>query len=204
MTLLHTQLYVVDDTPYADHWPVRNPPGLLPLPKPVGGLWTSTYDKVKGSEWIQWCLREGWGVPPGQVWDCCLIEPGETLKICEINSFDDLLLIHSKFGRPGSEELTIACGPDLDPIPLFKPVWAHLDFEEMTRHYNAIHLTAVGALETRFTNPGLYGWDCESTVWLRPESLTVRPLGPVRFDPVEEVESEFDPNLVETEDVTGG
>jgi len=45
--------------------------------------------------------------------------------------------------------------------------YASLDWEEIAKHYDAIMLTEKGEKETRYTNPSLYGWDCESTLWFR-------------------------------------
>ena len=42
-----------------------------------------------------------------------------------------------------------------------------LDFERMAADFDAVHLTDEGQWATRLTQPSLYGWDCESTCWLR-------------------------------------
>ena len=41
------------------------------------------------------------------------------------------------------------------------------DFEQLAIDYDGVHITESGESATRHTEPGLYGWDCESTVWFR-------------------------------------
>lgn len=44
-----------------------------------------------------------------------------------------------------------------------------LDFERFSTHYDGLHLTNKGYMQTRARRPGpaLIGWDCESTLWFR-------------------------------------
>jgi len=46
----------------------------------------------------------------------------------------------------------------------------YISFEDMT--CDAIHLTVQGERETRYSEPSLYGWDCESVLVMNPECIT--------------------------------
>ena len=53
--------------------------------------------------------------------------------------------------------------------------WGKLypDFEKMVKMgYDAIYLTDKGQMETRFTMPDLYGWDCECVLVMNPDCVT--------------------------------
>jgi hypothetical protein len=107
--------------------------------KPDGGLWTSPIDSKWG--WVDWCESEKFKE--------CNIENSFTLKfydwakICVIDSFSDLV-----------------------KLPYYENYMRFLDFEEIAENYDAIWLTENGETKTRFSNPGLYGWDCESVLIL--------------------------------------
>lgn len=119
--------------------------------KPKGGLWTSTYCSEIGSAWVQWCLGEDFGVPGGG-WRSWLLEPDPAARVLEIDSHADLHRVSASYGLPIEY-----------PGPL-----SALDFERLAVDYDAIHLTEAGQWATRLTHPlSLYGWDCESVLWLR-------------------------------------
>jgi len=118
--------------------------------KPIGGLWTSTYtpNSEYPSAWVRWCSYE----QPEWIKDVnfFLLIPKENINVFIINSLDDLKYLCEKF--PYNRTL----------IP-----YASLDWEEIAKHYDGVMLTEKGEKETRYTNPSLYGWDCESTLWFR-------------------------------------
>jgi len=124
--------------------------------KPQGGLWTSTYSDEIGSGWVEWCLAEDFRVPQHFRWHGWLLTPPWDARVYEIDSYADLRrLAESEFGMPE--------GPGY--FPAFGG--CGIDFEKMSQSYDAIHLTEAGQWATRLSHPHtLYGWDCESTLWL--------------------------------------
>lgn len=110
--------------------------------KPYGGLWTSPIDSNWG--WKNWCDSENFRE--------CNIENSFTLKlydwskICVIDSVSDLM-----------------------NLPYYENYMKFLDFEEIAKNYDAIWLTDNGQTKTKFSNPSLYGWDCESVLILNPK-----------------------------------
>ena len=51
-------------------------------------------------------------------------------------------------------------------------VLGFLNFEELARSgIDAIFLTEEGEHATRFSEPGLYGWDCESILVMNPHCV---------------------------------
>jgi hypothetical protein len=121
--------------------------------KPGGwGLWTSSLAlDVEGgpwsvSEWARWCHSEEFWTGPRSLW---LLTPQATSRIVQIDSADDLDVLHSVYGRPSSYHESV------------------LDWHALAADYDGVNLTDDGMWRTRFTSPGTYGWDCESTVWFR-------------------------------------
>jgi len=47
----------------------------------------------------------------------------------------------------------------------------YLDFEQLSKTYDAVWLTYNGERKTRYSNPDLYGWDCESVLILNKNSV---------------------------------
>ena len=112
------------------------------------GLWSSTHSKGT-SEWIEWCIGEDFQVPHDGVWHVAILDPCRTAKVLCIDNLEDLKRIIACYLISGDK-------------------WRlHLDWERMARDgYHGVHLSSEGESATRFSTPDLYGWDCESTVWL--------------------------------------
>jgi len=114
--------------------------------KPYGGIWTSTYtpDEEYDSDWIRWCSYEDYWVGKHGY----LLQVKDPVNIIHINSCDDLAQVtrdYSKYNQAGYEQI---------------------DFESMSDDgYDGIHLTKRGEAETRLSEPNLYGWDSECTLW---------------------------------------
>jgi hypothetical protein len=103
------------------------------LNKPAGGLWASPIDSSHG--WKDWCDAEGYG----DLSTSFRFEfYGKTLVV---DGADDLC----KIPWVVNSSFTVI-------VP---------DFKRMSLEYDAIHLTKNGLAETRFSQPDLYGWDCE-------------------------------------------
>lgn len=130
--------------------PIRNRPHFC---KPLGGLWTSTFDLQRGSDWIQWCLYEQFNVPKDNVWNGYILIPARDARLFIIDSEQDLIDMLSWYGELPAPEY------DYNRYP---------NFENMLSDFDGIRLTEQGEKETRLSRPhNLYGWDCESTLWFR-------------------------------------
>jgi hypothetical protein len=148
--------------------PVNERPGAMGGIKPQGGLWTSTYDPDNGSAWVQWCLSEDYGVPRGYTWQAWLLVPRLDARILTIDTYTDLEHVVTVYGLPSA--------------PTLHPDSIALNFEKLAHHYHGIHLTEAGQWATRLSQPhSLYGWDCESTLWLNWAFTEVRDLGIQRW-----------------------
>jgi hypothetical protein len=148
-----------------------------PWVKPTGGFWTSTYDERTGSGWIQWCLAEQFGCERDETWsNLWRLQPAAGARIYTIDDYGDLAELVERF--PHSSEY---------PWARVYPRWP-----EVAEHYDAVHLTASGEVRTRWDTPemplSLYGWDCESTLWLRWAFESVERIAPAAFDYVDELE----------------
>lgn len=122
--------------------------------KPKGGLWTSTFtpNKKYCSAWIEWCATEAPEWIECSV--CYIIYPSHKATLYIIDSLQDLIDIHDKYG---DIHLTNKYN-----IPV-------LHWEDISDDYDGLNLTEKGETETRWSERPymLNGWDSESTVWFR-------------------------------------
>jgi hypothetical protein len=107
--------------------------------KPNGGLWTSPIDSKWG--WKNWCECEKFRECDKE--NSFMLKLYEWTKICVIDSVSDLVC-----------------------LPYYESYKKCLDFEKIAEKYDVIWLTVKGETETRWSDPGLYGWDCESVLIL--------------------------------------
>jgi hypothetical protein len=130
--------------------------------KPRGGFWTSSWlGPERGSDWERWRMSESFGDGAVSAW---LLTPSPESRLIVVDGLADFQALDAAYGS--------RFGPD--------DVLSGLDFEAMARDgWDAVWLTERGQEETRYTTPGLYGWDAESVLWLRwafdgePESVPV-------------------------------
>lgn len=143
--------------------------------KPHGtGIWTSSYtpDNPEGaSDWLRWCKAEDFCL---EMWrNGYVYEVAKNLKIVEIDSLDDLMHLNDVFGvEDESTKMLHAKYPEYKDRRINRwPNW-----EKLAKHFDAVHLTEKGQWETRMPPEGdnLYGWDCESTLWLRLHRNTMK------------------------------
>lgn len=155
---MRVQLHVGDLVDRHNFQSVKNCP--YPWIKPTsGGLWTSTYNKHIGSDWIQFCQHENFcRMNP---WKGSLLYPEDNSRIFTVDSIR------------GLQHLIREYGIFRDNTSLF----SHgIDFERLGKDYDAIHLTENGQAETRYSYPEtLCGWDVESTLWLNWSFKKIRP-----------------------------
>ncbi len=128
----------------------------FPHIKPSGGVWTSTYTKKEStpSDWLYFCKMEQ--LISEKKIHGLLLKPKKECNIVEIDTINDLNDIIKKY-------------PD-EPDEGY-PLETRINFEGLARDFDGLHLTYKGQWETRFTQPNLYGWDTESTIWFNPDCL---------------------------------
>ena len=133
--------------------------------KPLGGLWTSPKESKYG--WIDFCRNENYyksgGFKTGFEFQ---LKPNSSVYI--INTFYDLIKAPYKIKDPLYSGISFNQN--------------FIDYEEMTKEYDAIWLTDDGQYETRLPEMNglfdfdgrvinLYGWDCESLIILRKDCI---------------------------------
>lgn len=133
-----------------------------PGPKPdEGGLWTSSERPGGVSDWMRWCVVEGYKGPAFHVWR---LHPDPVARVFVIAGLAELLALAERY-------------PSRCPI---RSERIYPDWTALAADYDAVHLTEAGQWATRLTRPAnLYGWDCESTLWLRWAFAAVERVGPV-------------------------
>jgi hypothetical protein len=114
--------------------------------KPKGGFWASPIISSYG--WIDWCKENNFG----RLDNYFFLEYVGNILI--IDSLDDL-----------KNKVSFIKYKDYNYI-------LHIDFEKLSKKYDAMLLTEKGEKETRFTHPeNLYGWDCESICIFNPKGV---------------------------------
>lgn len=123
--------------------PIKN---MHSLTKPMGRLWASDVDAVRG--WKDWC------------------DDNEFRECEKDNSFKFMFTIDAKI-------LTINSSNDLENLPKGEDKygmssWVILDFEKISQEYDAIevNISSDGMLYYR-----LYGWDCDSILVMNPDVI---------------------------------
>ncbi len=112
--------------------------------KPRGGLWASRIDDKYG--WYEWCHREEF----------------------RLNTFKK----YFEFTLAESAKVLFLDDPkqlkNLPKIEMRHSLWKEnfLDFEELSKKYDAIEVTDIGPLYR-----ALYGWDCNSIVIMNPNVI---------------------------------
>ena len=116
--------------------------------KPKGGLWASPINSKYG--WIDWCNENNYGRLDNSF---NFIFEGNVLII---DSLEDLKTKIPFISVEGYQYIL------------------HIDFEKLSKKYDAMLLTENGERETRFNHPeNLYGWDCESIVIFNPKGVVI-------------------------------
>ena len=122
--------------------------------KPDGGLWTAQWDETYGGGWAQWCIAEEYGVGSDRSWPhVWLLTPDPEARILVIDTYEDLERVFERW-PDRHEDISWREG---------YPAWL-----EIAEEFDGVFVTEDGQWRTRLTHPlSLYGWDCESTLWLR-------------------------------------
>ena len=111
--------------------------------KPEGGLWASPIGCSYG--WKEWCKAESWG-DLTQRFET--VYEGKTLVIDSLCDLAWFIWQEDRF------------------------VFGYPDYEAMIRlGIDGIYLTEQGQIETSFSHPGLYGYDCECVLVMNPKCV---------------------------------
>lgn len=80
-----------------------------------------------------------------------MLFPNRSYALLPFHSIDDLINLQDKYPFKEFEDDT--------PIPagMFS-VFAAIDWVEVSKDYDALHLTRTGQVLTRYSRPSLYGW----------------------------------------------
>jgi hypothetical protein len=161
---MEKQLFIGEKKPSKEHF-VK--PQNWEIAKPIGGFWTSTYlGSELGSSWAQWCLEETFGYGEKGAFPSWLVIPSPDVSCYVIETYEDLDILMNKYRR--------RIHPNIDIYTL--------DWIKLSKEYDCIQLTEAGQWNTRLTMPyNLYGWDCESTIWLNWKIESIIPLGTQNF-----------------------
>ena len=122
---------------------------IMPLVKPIGGLWGSRYNEecwILYSNWADFAFNE----MDRKYSIACKYRLKENARVYTIDTLDDLVQLLEKHGY-------------LDPYINEK---RFIDFESVGKEYDVIELTEKGQVETRMSTPNLYGWDVECVLIL--------------------------------------
>lgn len=115
-----------------------------------GGFWASTLlpETENYSAWAKWGICEDFLLE--RLNQAVVFALSPKAKIYEINSVQDLTTLLDKYSHPAL-------------------VGRQIDFEKLSKVYDAIHLTERGQIATRMSYPDdLYGWDVESYLIMNP------------------------------------
>lgn len=137
--------------------------------KPWGGLWTSPVIRddagtVVGTDWTQWCHAENFWLH-GVARVVTIIEPDPTAPIYVIENVEDLVALEEEY--PWRNHPTAYLW--VDPQHARYRPWPYVDWDALALDVAGVYLTEGGQWRTRFSSPGLNGWDCATVLWLQPQ-----------------------------------
>lgn len=112
--------------------------------KPVGGLWTSPVDSEFG--WAQWCEGQDFGD----------LSTSFKLKFTGHVYVIDCVEAAKCMPWRNIDFLKHLCWPDYEAI----------------QGVDAIYLTKKGEYATRYSDPWLFGWDCETVFVMNPACIS--------------------------------
>lgn len=130
--------------------PIRN---SSYLPKPVGGLWASRKDDLRG--WKRWCICEEFHLDKLNIsFEFVLKDNARVLELSDADQLDDLPKINRSDRPYDKNDQWSIC---------------YLDFEKLSKEYDAVEVVDIG----HFYWP-LYGWDCNSIVIMNPDIVEIK------------------------------
>lgn len=128
--------------------------------KPLGGLWTSSYDKKAGSDWVQWCINQNFHVPTR----------GFNRYVLEWSRANLIIIDNLQDLRHALKEYHV-----INDLVFLRPIF---DYEKLAQDFDGLHLTRRGQQQTHRSYPeSLCTFDVESTIWFRWVFDRVKPMG---------------------------
>ena len=116
--------------------------------KPRGSLWASGTDVEYG--WKDWCNAEEFRECKEENSFTFSLSPNANiLYITSVNDLNGLPTVEDKFGLNFSS-------------------WVLLDFEKLSKEYDAIEVSISSDCDLYYK---LYGWDCDSIVVMNPDII---------------------------------
>lgn len=123
--------------------------------KPLGGLWTSPLLPDGTTGWVHWKIDAGYGDPDLPL---TRLRAHPDARVWVIDELADLEALGREFPGDATEDWQIA----------MLGLNGGVDWLAAATGHDAVWLTARGERWTRFSRPGLYGWDCETVFFLNP------------------------------------
>lgn len=114
---------------------------------------------------------EQWYGPNTHGFNVWLLEVDQSARVYTVDTVSDLKQLHKSYGGVR----------DRGDLSYFRFLAAWLDWHAIAQDFDGVHLTERGQALTRFSDPSLYGWDCESTAWFRWVFTDVTYLGRLPF-----------------------
>jgi hypothetical protein len=177
MNTFNLQLHIGSEKPAADLMQPIRQDLTAALNKARGGIWTSTFlGKDLGSDWAQWQIENDYvkniaNGYSGETEKSWLLTPAKDANVFVIDHYKDLEDLMRKYQRPLYEM-----------SKMYVP-----DYVKIMQDFDAIHLTKRGEAQTRYSQPfSLYGWDCESTFWLKWKFEKVEDIGEITYKDIQE------------------
>jgi hypothetical protein len=137
--------------------PITNKRRRWVKPDPGTGFWTATVTEETAdgnparTSWTEWCDGEQFGTYTHLV----EVIPHPAARVIRIATLAALCSVVAAFPTE----------------PLFDGASIYPDWAALARDWDAVWLTDEGQWATRLppvSSPDLYGWDCESVLFLRP------------------------------------
>ena len=155
--------------------PVTNVPidNILESQKPRGGLWGSRKNDDMG--WADWCRNEGYRI--NHLEHSFLFVMNDGARIRSVNTLEDITTLSLRMAwKPKdlswADQLAPGEMPTMEQLEeLYRPNPCFIDFEELSKCYDAIEITNYPVVRQAFPL-----WDCNSILVLNPETVHAQPL----------------------------
>lgn len=135
--------------------------------KPKGGLWTSTYNEVYGSDWIKW-LQQNDFIQSDNAIGGFYMTINKEAAIYTIDSYNDANALFEEYSYWPPFILEFD-----NPLDEFYQKNSHffkcIDYQKLSDKFDGLHLTKQGFYDCKVRySPCISpftSFDCESTIW---------------------------------------
>ena len=174
--------------------PVTNGESIL-LNKPSGGLWGSTYtpDEDYPSDWIDWCVGEQFRVNNFGIGVSYELKPeSRIIELAEVPDYLNMMDTYGMVFNPINGEPI-----SFHESVLFEYIRAFINFEKLSKDYDAFHLTKDAFYKMRmsmFSNnlymnrmrhircADFYSYDCETWIIFNFDTIDKSSIQHHEFD----------------------